>query len=1198
VGVANGVPNLDANAKVPSAQLPALSFTGVNVLGNEADMLALGLLSVKGTVAVRTDNSKTFILSTDNNPNGLVDWIELLTPGAPVQSVNGQIGVVSLTTDQVSEGGTNKYFSDARAIAAAAGNYLPIFGGTLTGDLTGTAFIKSGGTATQFLKADGSIDNNTYLTTGSADYLPLAGGTLTGAFNGTTALLNGTLTAASIQKTGGTASQFLKADGSVDNNSYLTTASANTSFLPLGGGILTGAINGTSIVLNNNITANGFQTTAGTGTQFLKADGSVDGNTYLTNATISNYLPLSGGTLTGNLNGTSALYSFDVTASAFRTPAGIATQFLKADGSVDANTYLTTSSASGSYLSISGGTLTGTLNGTNSLFSGNMEAAGFMKTGGVSTQFLKADGSIDNNTYLTNQTAAFLPLSGGSLTGTLNGTNAILSNDITATGFKTITGTASQFLKADGSIDNNTYLTIASSNFLPLAGGTLTGALNGTTAVLSSNITATGFKTAAGSSTQFLKADGSLDNTAYLTAASATFLPIAGGTLTGALTGTSFAKTGGTSTQFLKADGSVDNNTYLTTSLATFLPLTGGTLTGALLGTSATLSSNITATGFKTIGGTATQFLKADGSVDANTYLTSAAVGGSYLALTGGSLSGALTGTSFIKSGGAATQFLKADGSVDNNAYLPVSGGTLTGALNGTSAILSSNITASGFKTAGGLSGQFLKADGSLDANVYLTSAAAGTSFLPLSGGALTGALLGTSSTFSGNMRAAGFQTTSGTATQFLKADGSVDNTSYLSLAGGTLSGALNGSSEVLSGNIRAASFQTTSGTSTQFLKADGSVDNNTYLRSNQVAVANGVASLDANSKVPTSQLPALSFTGVNVLSSQASMLTLGSTSVKGTVAVRTDNSNTYILSVDNNPNGLADWIQLLTPGAPVQSVNGQIGTVNLNTDNVSEGATNKYFTNARAIAALTGSYLPLTGGTLSGSVTGTSFIKSGGTGTQFLKADGSVDNNTYLTVSNSNFLPLSGGTLTGAFNGTSANLSGNITAAGFRTAGGVATQFLKADGTLDNNTYLTSSSATFLPLAGGTLTGTLNLRTGSAAAGTAPLKFTAGTNLSSPVAGSMEFDGTNLFITNNNAVRQQVTISDATDEFSATVAQTAFTLTQLPATNSKVKMYINGIRISNTAYNISGKNLTYNAANNGTYVLVASDRIQFDYFY
>lgn len=48
--------------------------------------------------------------------------------------------------------------------------------------------------------------------------------------------------------------------------------------------------------------------------------------------------------------------------------------------------------------------------------------------------------------------------------------------------------------------------------------------------------------------------------------------------------------------------------------------------------------------------------------------------------------------------------------------------------------------------------------------------------------------------------------------------------------------------------------------------------------------------------------------------------------------------------------------------------------------------------------AAHTHSYLALTGGTLTGSLTATSFIKSSGTSSQFLKADGSVDSNTYLT--------------------------------------------------------------------------------------------------------------------------------------------------------------------------------------------------------
>jgi hypothetical protein len=44
--------------------------------------------------------------------------------------------------------------------------------------------------------------------------------------------------------------------------------------------------------------------------------------------------------------------------------------------------------------------------------------------------------------------------------------------------------------------------------------------------------------------------------------------------------------------------------------------------------------------------------------------------------------------------------------------------------------------------------------------------------------------------------------------------------------------------------------------------------------------------------------------------------------------------------------------------------------------------------------------------------------------------------------------------------------------------------------------------------------------------------------------------------------------------------------------------MYVNGIRISNTAYSVSGSTLTYVPANNGGNNLLTTDRVQFDYFY
>jgi hypothetical protein len=69
-----------------------------------------------------------------------------------------------------------------------------------------------------------------------------------------------------------------------------------------------------------------------------------------------------------------------------------------------------------------------------------------------------------------------------------------------------------------------------------------------------------------------------------------------------------------------------------------------------------------------------------------------------------------------------------------------------------------------------------------------------------------------------------------------------------------------------------------------------------------------------------------------------------------------------------------------------------------------------------------------------------------------------------------------------------------------------------------------------------------------------------------------------------------------ATDEFEASAEQTSFTLTRIPS--SKVSMFVNGIRIPNAAYSLSGTALTFNANNNGSHSLVAGDRVQFDYSY
>ena len=59
-----------------------------------------------------------------------------------------------------------------------------------------------------------------------------------------------------------------------------------------------------------------------------------------------------------------------------------------------------------------------------------------------------------------------------------------------------------------------------------------------------------------------------------------------------------------------------------------------------------------------------------------------------------------------------------------------------------------------------------------------------------------------------------------------------------------------------------------------------------------------------------------------------------------------------------------------------------------------------------------------------------------------------------------------------------------------------------------------TITASNYLPLAGGTLTGTVTLRAGAAGAGTAPAKFQAGALNTTAEAHAFEWDGTNLFVT------------------------------------------------------------------------------------
>lgn len=89
VGTAAGnVPVLDANGKLSTSILPALALVDVYTVDSEAAMLALN--AQQGDIAIRTDESKTYILSKEP-ASTLANWTELLFP-ISVTSVMVKLG--------------------------------------------------------------------------------------------------------------------------------------------------------------------------------------------------------------------------------------------------------------------------------------------------------------------------------------------------------------------------------------------------------------------------------------------------------------------------------------------------------------------------------------------------------------------------------------------------------------------------------------------------------------------------------------------------------------------------------------------------------------------------------------------------------------------------------------------------------------------------------------------------------------------------------------------------------------------------------------------------------------------------------------------------------------------------------------------------------------------------------------------------
>jgi hypothetical protein len=275
-GNANGYASLDSGGKVPISQLPS------------------SIMEYKGTWNAAT-NTPTLANGTgDTGDVYICNVAGTVNFGAgPITFAVGDYVIYSGTIWQRSSGAVGTVTSVAASIT---GDSITISGSPVT--TSGTLAFAFNGTTAQYIRGNGTLETFPSLTgfvpytgatanvdlgthtllaakgifssSGSGDTVGIThssgsgialnitkGGNGEGLYinktsgSGNAATIIGTLNATTLVKSGGTSSQFLKADGSVDSSTYLTTSAASSLYLPLAGGTMTGAIIGTTSTFAN-----------------------------------------------------------------------------------------------------------------------------------------------------------------------------------------------------------------------------------------------------------------------------------------------------------------------------------------------------------------------------------------------------------------------------------------------------------------------------------------------------------------------------------------------------------------------------------------------------------------------------------------------------------------------------------------------------------------------------------------------------------------------------------------------------------------------------------------------------------------------------------------------------------------------------------------------------------------------------------
>jgi hypothetical protein len=218
--------------KVPNDQIPALAISDTFEVSSEAQMLALSAAE-KGDVAVRSDINQTLILKSSPSST-LANWVVLKSPTDLVSSVNGQTGVVNLSTSNIAEG-SNLYYTEAKVNANAnvASNTAKITNANHTGDATGSNALTLATVNANVGTFNNLTVNEKGLVTGASNVVYATGsGSAIGANTGdnaTNTQYSGLATSKENTITAGATSQYYRGDKTFQTLDKAAVALANAN---------------------------------------------------------------------------------------------------------------------------------------------------------------------------------------------------------------------------------------------------------------------------------------------------------------------------------------------------------------------------------------------------------------------------------------------------------------------------------------------------------------------------------------------------------------------------------------------------------------------------------------------------------------------------------------------------------------------------------------------------------------------------------------------------------------------------------------------------------------------------------------------------------------------------------------------------------------------------------------------------------